>query len=91
VVFSLSKTYQKSIISGLTEEKNTMLCAYVLNKVQNFDFSLLFLHDNPPWFPTGFTLGIPDTVMGLTFIAAGVSVPDALSGIAVCKEGHGRP
>ena len=27
--------------------------------------------------------------MGLTFIAAGVSVPDALSGIAVCKEGHG--
>jgi hypothetical protein len=40
---------------------------------------------------TGFTLGIPDTVMGLTFIAAGVSVPDALSGIAVCKEGHGRP
>jgi hypothetical protein len=37
----------------------------------------------------GFTLGIPDTVMGLTFIAAGVSVPDALSGIAVCKEGHG--
>jgi hypothetical protein len=29
--------------------------------------------------------------MGLTFIAAGVSVPDALSGIAVCKEGHGRP
>merc|ERR1719228_1186106 len=37
----------------------------------------------------GFTLSIPDTVMGLTFIAAGVSVPDALSGIAVVKEGHG--
>ena len=35
----------------------------------------------------GFTLAIPDTVMGLTFIAAGVSVPDALSGIAVVKEG----
>jgi sodium/potassium/calcium exchanger 4 len=35
----------------------------------------------------GFTFGIPDTVMGLTFIAAGVSVPDALSGIAVVKEG----
>ena len=27
--------------------------------------------------------------MGLTLIAAGVSVPDALSGIAVVKEGHG--
>ena len=37
----------------------------------------------------GFTFGIPDTVMGLTFIAAGVSVPDALSGIAVVKEGLG--
>ncbi|CAB4060500.1 SLC24A4 [Lepeophtheirus salmonis] len=37
----------------------------------------------------GFTFGVPDTVMGLTFIAAGVSVPDALSGIAVVKEGHG--
>ena len=36
----------------------------------------------------GFTMGIPDTVMGLTFIAAGVSVPDALSGIAVVKEGE---
>ena len=37
----------------------------------------------------GFTLGIPDTVMGLTFIAAGVSVPDALGGVSVVKEGHG--
>lgn len=35
----------------------------------------------------GFTLNIPDTVMGLTFVAAGVSVPDALSSIAVIKEG----
>lgn len=37
----------------------------------------------------GATLGIPDTVMGLTFVAAGVSVPDALSSIAVIKEGYG--
>merc|ERR1719361_2935758 len=37
----------------------------------------------------GYTFRIPDTVMGLTFIAAGVSVPDALSGIAVVREGHG--
>ena len=33
----------------------------------------------------GFTLNIPDTVMGLTFVAAGVSLPDALGGIAVAK------
>ena len=38
---------------------------------------------------TGSTLGIPDTVMGLTFMAAGVSVPDALSSLAVVKEGYG--
>lgn len=37
----------------------------------------------------GTTLGIPDTVMGLTFVAAGVSIPDALSSIAVIKEGYG--
>lgn len=37
----------------------------------------------------GSTLGIPDTVMGLTFVAAGVSVPDALGSIAVIKEGFG--
>ncbi|CAH1170380.1 unnamed protein product [Phaedon cochleariae] len=37
----------------------------------------------------GYTLGIPDTVMGLTFVAAGVSVPDALSSIAVIREGYG--
>ncbi|CAG7822339.1 unnamed protein product [Allacma fusca] len=37
----------------------------------------------------GYTVGIPDTVMGLTFVAAGVSVPDALSSLAVIKEGFG--
>ncbi|ODM93924.1 putative sodium/potassium/calcium exchanger [Orchesella cincta] len=37
----------------------------------------------------GFTAGVPDTVMGLTFVAAGVSVPDALSSLAVVKEGFG--
>ncbi|XP_045473131.1 probable sodium/potassium/calcium exchanger CG1090 [Harmonia axyridis] len=37
----------------------------------------------------GFTMNIPDTVMGLTFVAAGVSVPDALSSIAVIREGYG--
>jgi len=40
---------------------------------------------------SGSTLGIPDTVMGLTFVAAGVSVPDALSSLAVVKEGEKLP
>lgn len=38
----------------------------------------------------GHTLGIPDAVMGGTFIAAGLSVPDALSSIAVIKRGYGN-
>ncbi|KAB7500289.1 putative sodium/potassium/calcium exchanger, partial [Armadillidium nasatum] len=36
-----------------------------------------------------FTMGIPDTVMGLTLIAVGVSVPDALSSLCVVKQGFG--
>lgn len=45
--------------------------------------------DNTLWncWVSGSTLGVPDTLMGLTFVAAGVSVPDALSSIAVIKEG----
>ncbi|XP_019627402.1 PREDICTED: sodium/potassium/calcium exchanger 3-like isoform X1 [Branchiostoma belcheri] len=37
----------------------------------------------------GFTVGIPDTVMGLTLIAIGTSVPDAISSVLVSKEGEG--
>ncbi|KAL5963115.1 Sodium/potassium/calcium exchanger 4, partial [Taenia solium] len=34
----------------------------------------------------GVTLGIPDTIMGLTFIAAGSSVPDAITSVIVVRE-----
>ncbi|KAI8482087.1 hypothetical protein Bbelb_401740 [Branchiostoma belcheri] len=37
----------------------------------------------------GFTMGIPDTVMGLTLVAVGTSVPDAISSVLVSKEGEG--
>jgi Ca2+/Na+ antiporter len=37
----------------------------------------------------GHTLRIPDSVMGLTFIAAGTSVPEAVSSIIVAKQGLG--
>ena len=37
----------------------------------------------------GETLNINSTVSGLTIIAAGTSIPDALSSIAVAKEGYG--
>jgi len=37
----------------------------------------------------GDTLGIPQVVMGLTFLAAGTSVPDLLSSVIVAKQGQG--
>lgn len=50
---------------------------------------VLFLFITDIRYSIGSTLGIPDTMMGLTFVAAGVSVPDALSSLAVIKEGLG--
>jgi len=38
---------------------------------------------------TGETLGISDAVMGLTFLAAGTSVPDLITSVLVAKEGKG--
>merc|ERR1719326_565546 len=33
--------------------------------------------------------GIPDSIMGLTLLAAGTSIPDCLSSVAVARRGHG--
>lgn len=38
----------------------------------------------------GDTLEIPDSVMGLTFLAAGTSVPEAVSSVIVAKQGTSR-
>ncbi|XP_012940139.1 probable sodium/potassium/calcium exchanger CG1090 [Aplysia californica] len=38
---------------------------------------------------TGDALDIPDTVMGLTLLAAGTSVPDCLASIFVARDGYG--
>eukprot|EP00057_Strongylocentrotus_purpuratus_P030006 XP_780438.3 PREDICTED: sodium/potassium/calcium exchanger 3 [Strongylocentrotus purpuratus] len=37
----------------------------------------------------GHTLHIPDTIMGITFLAAGTSVPDAIASLLVAREGLG--
>jgi len=37
----------------------------------------------------GTTVGIPDFIMGLTFLAAGTSVPDLLSSVIVARMGEG--
>jgi Ca2+/Na+ antiporter len=36
---------------------------------------------------SGFSFGIPDSVMGLTFLAAGTSVPEMASSLVVAKQG----
>ena len=35
----------------------------------------------------GDTLRIPDSVMGITFLAAGTSIPEAVSSVIVSKQG----
>ncbi|CAL8271188.1 unnamed protein product [Merluccius merluccius] len=37
----------------------------------------------------GFTLGIPDVIMGITFLAAGTSIPDCMASLLVARKGHG--
>jgi len=37
----------------------------------------------------GGEVGIPDSVMGLTFLAAGTSIPDLLTSVIVAQQGHG--
>ncbi|EDL28477.1 solute carrier family 24 (sodium/potassium/calcium exchanger), member 3, isoform CRA_a [Mus musculus] len=37
----------------------------------------------------GYTLGIPDVIMGITFLAAGTSVPDCMASLIVARQGWG--
>eukprot|EP00171_Calliarthron_tuberculosum_P017223 IDg17223t1 len=39
---------------------------------------------------SGCFIGIPSSAMGLTVLAAGTSVPDALASVAVARAGHGN-
>ena len=36
----------------------------------------------------GYTLGIPDVIMGITFLAAGTSVPDCMASLIVARQGE---
>ncbi|XP_003739015.1 sodium/potassium/calcium exchanger 4 [Galendromus occidentalis] len=38
----------------------------------------------------GYTLGIPDSIMGLTVLAAGTSVPEVFSSVLVARRGKGN-
>lgn len=37
----------------------------------------------------GDTIKIPNYIMGMTFLAAGTSIPDLLSSVIVARQGHG--
>ena len=37
----------------------------------------------------GFVMQVPDDVMGLTFLAAGTSIPEIVSSLIVCRQGKG--
>ncbi|KAG7253736.1 hypothetical protein CRUP_011834 [Coryphaenoides rupestris] len=64
-------------------EKFFML-SFILSTVWIAVFSYLMV-----WMVTiiGFTLGIPDVIMGITFLAAGTSVPDCIASLIVARQG----
>ncbi|CAG0888782.1 unnamed protein product [Cyprideis torosa] len=37
----------------------------------------------------GYTLGVPDSVMGITILAAGTSLPEIISSVIVARQGYG--
>lgn len=87
VVYPIHYTCQKTIFDCRLEKyRNWYPFTFLMSMVWISFYSYIMV-----WMITviGSTLGIPDTVMGLTFVAAGVSVPDALSSVAVIKEGFG--
>lgn len=53
---------------------------FFLSRKQYFPGILLFL-------VTGETLQIPETVMGLTLLAAGTSMPDTVASVLVARKG----
>lgn len=40
-------------------------------------------------FLTGFTFGIPDSVLGLTFLSVSVTLPDVMAAVLVVRKGYG--
>lgn len=53
---------------------------HILNCINRFENQYLYKF-------AGDTLKIPDSVMGITFLAAGTSVPEAVSSVIVAKQG----
>ncbi|CAG0899627.1 unnamed protein product [Darwinula stevensoni] len=67
---------------GKCEKKQTGSKMHLAEHVINENVSPCSFHS------LGYTLGIPDTVMGLTFLAVGTSVPEMISSFIVARQGE---
>uniref|UniRef100_A0A3Q0RMK6 Solute carrier family 24 member 3 n=1 Tax=Amphilophus citrinellus TaxID=61819 RepID=A0A3Q0RMK6_AMPCI len=66
--------------------ENWFMLSFVSSTLWIASFSYVMV-----WMVTiiGFTLGIPDVIMGITFLAAGTSVPDCMASLIVARQGMG--
>ncbi|XP_075470635.1 sodium/potassium/calcium exchanger 4 isoform X2 [Ascaphus truei] len=66
--------------------ENFFMLTFMLSTLWIAIFSYIMV-----WMVTviGYTLGIPDVIMGITFLAAGTSVPDCMASLIVARQGLG--
>ncbi|XP_061467971.1 sodium/potassium/calcium exchanger 4 isoform X2 [Rhineura floridana] len=66
--------------------ENLFMVTFILSTLWIALFSYFMV-----WLVTviGYTLGIPDVIMGITFLAAGTSVPDCMASLIVARQGLG--
>ncbi|XP_027194108.2 sodium/potassium/calcium exchanger 4-like [Dermatophagoides pteronyssinus] len=66
-------------------KRNMFLATFLISIIWTAIFSYIMV-----WMVTmiGWTFGIPDSIMGITFLAAGTSVPDAYASMHAAKMGH---
>ncbi|XP_054617306.1 sodium/potassium/calcium exchanger 4 isoform X1 [Dunckerocampus dactyliophorus] len=71
---------------GKPRWERCFMLSFILSTVWIAVFSYLMV-----WMVTiiGYTLGIPDVIMGITFLAAGTSVPDCIASLIVARQGLG--
>lgn len=71
---------------GKEEYKNLYMLSFFISTVWIAAYSYVMV-----WMVAyvGFALNISDTIMGLTFLAAGTSVPDTIASILVAQQGLG--
>ncbi|KAM9779283.1 sodium/potassium/calcium exchanger 4 isoform X2 [Syngnathus typhle] len=71
---------------GKPRWERCFMLSFILSTVWIAVFSYVMV-----WMVTiiGYTLGIPDVIMGITFLAAGTSVPDCIASLIVARQGLG--